>query len=63
MYVCVCQGVTKKQIEAAVADGADSLRALRLQLSVARQCGRCADAACNIIQQAQLRKNHTTTDL
>ncbi|PKM04894.1 MAG: hypothetical protein CVV16_03135 [Gammaproteobacteria bacterium HGW-Gammaproteobacteria-6] len=42
MYVCLCKGVTDKQIRNAVAEGASSLRDLRQALDVATQCGKCA---------------------
>lgn len=45
MYVCVCQGVTEKQIHAAVRNGARRLRDLRQQLGVTTDCGRCAECA------------------
>lgn len=45
MYVCVCQGVTEKHIDAAVRNGARRLRDLRAQLGVTSECGRCAECA------------------
>lgn len=41
MYVCICNGVTDREIREAVAAGADSLDALRDQLGVASCCGSC----------------------
>jgi len=57
MYVCVCKGITEKQIQDAVEEGTTSLRGLRLQLGVASQCGRCADCACDVIKQAQCKEH------
>ena len=57
MYVCLCKGVTDTQIKEAVADGANSLRAVRMQLGVASQCGRCADCACDVIKEAKTERN------
>ncbi|MDR0716294.1 MAG: (2Fe-2S)-binding protein [Azoarcus sp.] len=45
MYVCICQGVTERQIHEAARDGADCLRDLRRQLGVTDGCGRCAVCA------------------
>ncbi|MDI6748185.1 MAG: bacterioferritin-associated ferredoxin [Rhodocyclaceae bacterium] len=45
MYVCVCHGVTDRDIEGAVAEGCCSLRQLREQLGVGQTCGRCARCA------------------
>jgi bacterioferritin-associated ferredoxin len=53
MYVCVCNGVTERQIESAVQDGgAKQLRDLRLLLGVASECGRCASCAHQCLQSA-----------
>ena len=35
MYVCICNGITDKQIRAAVAEGATSLEQLEARLGVA----------------------------
>lgn len=53
MYVCLCKGVTDTQIQDAVAEGAGSLRAVRMQLGVGSQCGRCVDCACDVINEAK----------
>ncbi|HUU73428.1 MAG TPA: bacterioferritin-associated ferredoxin [Burkholderiales bacterium] len=52
MYVCLCNGVTEHQIRDAVSDGAVSLHDLRNSLGVASCCGRCADCAQEIIEEA-----------
>jgi bacterioferritin-associated ferredoxin len=49
MYVCLCSGITDKQIRRAIADGAGSLQALRDQLGVASQCGGCAEFALALL--------------
>ncbi|HEY7883457.1 MAG TPA: bacterioferritin-associated ferredoxin [Cellvibrionaceae bacterium] len=41
MYVCLCKGITDRQIENAVLDGATSVGKLRKSLGVASQCGKC----------------------
>ncbi|MCV6637315.1 (2Fe-2S)-binding protein, partial [Candidatus Albibeggiatoa sp. nov. NOAA] len=41
MYICICQGVTDKQIHNAVCNGACSMRELRECLGVVKQCGKC----------------------
>ncbi|MGM0564096.1 MAG: bacterioferritin-associated ferredoxin [Pseudomonadota bacterium] len=51
MYVCVCKGVTDRQIRQAVDDGAGTLRAVRMQLGVASQCGCCARCAQSVIEE------------
>ena len=50
MYVCICNGITDKQIRSAVAGGANSLQSLRDELGVASQCGSCTDHAMSLLQ-------------
>lgn len=52
MYVCICHGVTDKDIRAAANNGACSLEALGEQLNVATCCGRCADCARSVLHEA-----------
>ena len=42
MIVCVCKNVNDKQVRAAMADGATTVRAVRNQLGVSTCCGKCA---------------------
>ena len=42
MYVCVCHGVTDREIRSCIAEGASSMRELRAELKVGTQCGKCA---------------------
>ena len=51
MYVCLCKGITDSQIRDAVDNGAESLRAVRKQLGVASQCGKCACLAREVISE------------
>ncbi|WP_409421676.1 (2Fe-2S)-binding protein [Pseudaeromonas sp. ZJS20] len=44
MYVCLCLGITDKEVQQAIAEGAHSLSALRLKLGVGGECGRCRRA-------------------
>lgn len=57
MYVCICNGITEKQIRAAAASGAGSLQELRDQLGVASQCGSCSDMAMSILEDGDMRQN------
>lgn len=52
MYVCVCQAVTERQIQAAASSGAQSLKDLRRDLGVTRDCGRCASCARDCLKSA-----------
>ncbi|RYZ84331.1 MAG: (2Fe-2S)-binding protein [Moraxellaceae bacterium] len=52
MYVCLCQGVTDHQIRQSIESGADTLRALRQQLGVMAQCGKCGCMTKELLLQA-----------
>jgi bacterioferritin-associated ferredoxin len=56
MYVCICNGITDKQIKKAIAGGVSSLEELHDQLGVASQCGSCSDHAMSLIHEAQPRQ-------
>jgi bacterioferritin-associated ferredoxin len=49
MYICICNAITDRQIRAAVSAGAVSLGDLSMQLGVAAGCGRCGEAAQQVI--------------
>lgn len=51
MYVCICKGITDRQIREAVYDGSTSVKALRRQLGVSSQCGLCAELTREIIDK------------
>jgi bacterioferritin-associated ferredoxin len=52
MYVCVCQAVTDRQIREAAEGGARTLKDLRRDLGVTRDCGRCASCARQCLHEA-----------
>ncbi len=58
MIVCVCRGVSDRQIRQAVAEGAHSLECLQIELGVATQCGRCADCASRLLCAARGAGTH-----
>ena len=51
MYVCVCQAVTDRQIREAAESGARTLKDLRRDLGVTRDCGRCATCAHECLKE------------
>lgn len=53
MYVCVCHAVTDRQIREAADNGARTLKDLRRDLGVTRDCGRCATCAKDCLKAAQ----------
>ena len=52
MYVCICQAVTDRQIREAALGGARTLKDLRRDLGVTRDCGRCASCARSCLAAA-----------
>ena len=61
MYVCICNAVTDRDIYEAAGQGACTLDALGDCLKVATCCGRCADCARRILQQATADKYRQVT--
>jgi bacterioferritin-associated ferredoxin len=59
MFVCVCHAVTDHQIRAAAEDGARTLKDLRRDLGVTRDCGQCASCALKCLEEVHgsLRKS------
>lgn len=50
MFVCVCHGITDKQIAKAVKqNGVGNMRELKKSLNVGSQCGSCVKMAQDII--------------
>jgi len=55
MYVCLCTGVTDRDIRAAAENGVTTVRQLGRELGVGRQCGRCAATAREILRETTSR--------
>lgn len=49
MYVCLCTGVTDREIIAAAQRGVSDLQQLRAETGCATQCGSCADHALQLL--------------
>ena len=52
MYICICKGITDKQIRKAAIAGVDNLYELRAHLDVASGCGTCANQVQSILNEA-----------
>lgn len=52
MYVCICHGVTEKDIKKAAKNGAQSLQDIKQTTGCATGCGTCADVALEVLQNA-----------
>jgi bacterioferritin-associated ferredoxin len=53
MYVCICNGVTDRDIHAAASRGARTVKDLRRELGVAADCGKCASCARELLCEAR----------
>lgn len=49
MYVCLCHGVTDRQIERAIDDGATTMKQLSTELKVGSQCGKCCQTTKKVL--------------
>lgn len=52
MYVCLCKGVTDKEIRRSVEDGARSWRDVQRETGCGTQCGKCACMGKGIAREA-----------
>jgi len=53
MYVCICKGVTDRDIQDAASRGARTVKDLRRELGVASDCGKCASCAREVLREAR----------
>ena len=49
MYICICNAITDRQINEAVANGATTLADLQHELGVATDCGTCLESALELL--------------
>ena len=56
MYVCICNGVTDREIREAAADGVLTLGELQRRTGCASSCGSCADMAQQILRETLVRR-------
>lgn len=61
MYICICSAITERQVIQAVADGAQTLEDLQVDLGVAMCCGRCADTATEYLPGGRQAAHHSAT--
>lgn len=53
MYICICNGITDRAIRECAKAGSRSLRDLECSLGVGVVCGRCRDAAAEILEETR----------
>lgn len=52
MYVCLCQGITDKDIRNAINEGCCNYKEVRETLEIAKQCGKCGCLAKQLVKEA-----------
>lgn len=53
MYICLCNGITDGDIRQCAASGGCSMSDLECSLGVGASCGRCREAAVEILQESR----------
>ena len=53
MYVCICNGITERDIHTAAAGGATTLQDRCRELGIASGCGKCASCAHECLREAR----------
>lgn len=51
MYICVCRGITDRQIQEAVLQGASSVCDIQNKLGAAMDCGSCVECIHEIVTE------------
>ncbi len=51
MYICICNAVNEKMVQAAIVAGAKSVQDLQAATGLAADCGKCAVEARKILRQ------------
>lgn len=51
MYVCLCNGITDREIKQSIRNGANNLQDLHDDLGVGSQCGQCACLSQELLNQ------------
>lgn len=54
MYVCICKGITDKDIQEAAENGLD-FRRIRDDMGLATDCGQCCQDAKRLVRETQAR--------
>jgi bacterioferritin-associated ferredoxin len=49
MYVCICHGVTERELREAIADGARTEEAVGVRCGAGTSCGTCLERICDLL--------------
>ncbi|RLV61270.1 (2Fe-2S)-binding protein [Parashewanella curva] len=58
MYVCVCHGITEKDIQQAINNGAEHVKELRDSYDLGTDCGKCLYLAAKIMKDNKTDLNY-----
>ncbi len=53
MYVCICNGITERQILEAASAGCDSVAELTMRTGCGSTCGTCLETAAALLEPAR----------
>lgn len=56
VYVCICNGVTERQIREAASAGCNSVAELTMRTGCGSACGSCLDTAAAMLEPARLER-------
>ena len=56
MYVCICHGITEKDIQKAAQSGVSTINQLAAETGATTGCGSCLDMAEDILQQQTIQQ-------
>lgn len=62
MYVCLCNGLSDRQIRAAAVESDGSVDAVFARLGAKRDCGQCVPVAARIIQAARKPRERSRSE-
>ena len=57
MYVCLCNGVTERDIRAAADAGCRTLPELTMRTGAGANCGSCLEMAAEMLEQHRARRD------
>ena len=56
MYVCICNGVTDRQIREAAEAGCDSVSEMTMRTGAGANCGSCVGLAAELLDEMKARR-------
>jgi bacterioferritin-associated ferredoxin len=57
MYVCICEGVTEREVRDEIAGGAHTAEAIGARCGAGTSCGTCLDRICDLLSASTHRRH------